>query len=159
MNWFEGLNSPQEVKNRYRELAMEFHPDKGGNTEVMQEINTSYHRKLESCDNNEFESRTFRYDWRREQGLADKIAEVITLEGVAVELCGVWVWVSGDTYQHRNVLKNAGFRFSRNKRSWYYHGKGYFKRGDRIWSMKEIRDVWGSETLKDEENKEKLLKG
>ena len=38
-----GLN-PDKVKAVYRELSLEFHPDRGGNTEAMKAINLFYER-------------------------------------------------------------------------------------------------------------------
>ena len=38
-----GLN-PDKVKAVYRELSLEFHPDRGGNTEAMKAINLFYEK-------------------------------------------------------------------------------------------------------------------
>lgn len=40
------LASPVEVKERYRELAFRTHPDRGGNSERMRELNLAYERIL-----------------------------------------------------------------------------------------------------------------
>lgn len=40
------LDSPDTVRNRYRELAMERHPDRGGSAEKMRELNAAYERIL-----------------------------------------------------------------------------------------------------------------
>lgn len=40
------LDSPEVVRTRYRELAMERHPDRGGSVEKMRELNDSYERIL-----------------------------------------------------------------------------------------------------------------
>jgi len=41
MKYFNGKNL-DEIKTEYRRLALENHPDKGGNTETMQEINAEF---------------------------------------------------------------------------------------------------------------------
>ena len=42
-NFFKGCHSPQEVQDRYRNLAKQYHPDiPGGNIELMQELNRQY---------------------------------------------------------------------------------------------------------------------
>ena len=33
-----------ELRERYRQLALSYHPDKGGNLELMQRLNTAYRR-------------------------------------------------------------------------------------------------------------------
>ncbi|MBF5041152.1 J domain-containing protein [Aggregicoccus sp. 17bor-14] len=40
------LDSAETVRNRYRELAMERHPDRGGSAERMRELNAAYERIL-----------------------------------------------------------------------------------------------------------------
>ncbi|WP_224248696.1 J domain-containing protein [Hyalangium gracile] len=40
------LDSPEVVRTRYRELAMERHPDRGGSVEKMRELNEAYERIL-----------------------------------------------------------------------------------------------------------------
>lgn len=40
--YFKITDSPEKLKVRYRQLALLNHPDKGGSTEKMQEINREY---------------------------------------------------------------------------------------------------------------------
>jgi len=157
-NWFEGLNSPQEIKNMYRELAFEHHPDKGGSTKVMQDINTWYHRSLKKCDNIEYGQYKYSYDWKRESHLADKIFEVINLDGIKIELCGVWLWITGDSYPHRLLLKNLGFKYSGNKKAWYYHEGAYRKHGKKRFTLYQIRKSFGSKVLSEENEKKQEKK-
>jgi len=42
MNYFKRIENIEDLKTEYRRLAMENHPDKGGNTELMQEINSDF---------------------------------------------------------------------------------------------------------------------
>ena len=44
---FFGLTYPinlNELRERYRQLALSYHPDKGGSLEMMQQLNTAYRR-------------------------------------------------------------------------------------------------------------------
>lgn len=45
--YFEKCGSVQELKKEYRRLAMIFHPDKGGDTATMAEINSEYKRMID----------------------------------------------------------------------------------------------------------------
>ena len=45
--YFKGdYNTIQEVKSAYKKLAFQYHPDKGGSTEIMQEINNEYDKLI-----------------------------------------------------------------------------------------------------------------
>lgn len=44
MTYFSKINSLAELKKQYRKLAIENHPDKGGSTEVMQQINLEFEK-------------------------------------------------------------------------------------------------------------------
>lgn len=42
MTYIKEVLTPQDLKKCYRDLARNFHPDKGGNVGIMQQINTEY---------------------------------------------------------------------------------------------------------------------
>jgi hypothetical protein len=65
--------------------------------------------------------------------------------GLEVELCGLWVWVTGDTKPHKEELKAAGFKWSPNKTAWYYPGVPSFNRTPR--TMDDIRSMYGSQVF------------
>lgn len=45
-NWLAPAKNPTELKALYRRLAQQHHPDKGGNTALMQEINVEYDQRI-----------------------------------------------------------------------------------------------------------------
>ena len=77
------------------------------------------------------------------------VNKIIDLPGINIEVCGSWVWVSGDTRAVKTELKAAGFFWARKKCMWYFR-----KAEDRRWykgktaTMEHIRDKYGSEELK-----------
>lgn len=46
MKWFSNPATLEELKKQYKQLVIKHHPDKGGNTADMQEINAEYDRLL-----------------------------------------------------------------------------------------------------------------
>ena len=47
MTYFQNLHSLADLKKEYRRLAMQNHPDKGGDTAIMQQVNTEFERLFE----------------------------------------------------------------------------------------------------------------
>lgn len=80
------------------------------------------------------------------QGIVDALKDV----DVDVELCGSWLWISGDTRPHKELLKGLKCRWSRRKARWYYcpekSRKGYFGKRREV-TMPKIRLMYGSEQL------------
>lgn len=76
--------------------------------------------------------------------------KIVTLGDLTIEVCGAWVWVSGNTKEHWNILKEAGFKFSAPKRMVYFRpqyavSRRYKKEG---LSMDEIRGKYGVDNVK-----------
>ena len=145
-----GQYSLSDVKQVYRKLASANHPDKGGSTETMQLINTAFselckHFELNATlDINQETETSHSFDF----SFVDTLK---TLHGVVIEICGYWVWLSGNTYPHKEIISNLGFKFSGAKKSWYWSptiDTSKYKRGSK--SMKNIRQEFGSKIIKTE---------
>ncbi len=139
-----------DIKQLYRKLASVNHPDKGGNTETMQLINTafeelcSYFITNNTLDINRGEKQDHKVDFAF-------IQELKAMAGVVIEVCGYWVWLTGNTYPHKDAISNLGFKFSRAKKAWYWSPTidlTRFKRGSK--SMKIIRKQFGSHIIETE---------
>ena len=76
-----------------------------------------------------------------------KLEEATALPGVSAEICGSWVWVTGNTKPVKEALKGLGFRWSPRKTAWYWHEGKYRRFHKRHFTMNEIRMMHGSETL------------
>ncbi len=48
--YFDKFNKIEDVKKRYRLLSKLFHPDIGGDTELMQELNLAYESKMKTLN-------------------------------------------------------------------------------------------------------------
>ncbi len=69
-------------------------------------------------------------------------------------MIGSWIWVSGDTKEIKEKLKELGFKWASKKKMWYY---GEMKAKMLIQNqLDEIKAKYGSETLKDDKNKKQI---
>jgi curved DNA-binding protein CbpA len=146
--YFEGCQTADQIKERYRKLALEHHPDRGGDTRTMQEINAEYAFVMRSATraaNPGKSAEEYASMDEVSEAIRQAIERIIRLDGITIEICGLWVWVSGDTYPVRETLKGAGYRFSRKKVSWYFAGVP--TRSKQTHSMDYIRDHYGSQKI------------
>ena len=148
-NYFKNVTTLDELKKEYRRLAKQHHPDHGGDTATMQAINREYTelfeilKKQHNASADEYHQTTETAEEFREI-----LAVLLGLPGLTVELCGSWLWISGETRQHKDALKAAGCRWSSSKKMWYWRhpedARAHY-RGKR--SMNEIRSKYGSQVF------------
>ena len=84
---------------------------------------------------------------RRKNGHKNIINRLIVLDGISIEIIGSWVWVTGNTYRHKELIKSLMFRWSSSKKAWYFHGNDYHKTSKKTFTLDEIRDLYGSQTV------------
>ena len=152
MKWFDNPQTLEDLKRQYKRLAMAHHPDKGGSVAEMQEINSEYDELFQLLKNTHkaASGETYTTSQENNESAADFreiINSLIRFDGLHIEICGTWLWVSGDTKPHRDELKRLKFRWSNSKMAWYYHTSPYRKRGGKTLTLDEIRDLYGSETV------------
>ena len=136
------------LKEAYRKACLKHHPDKGGDVEIMKLVNAAYDF-LKNCES----------WWTGEQARKAKKVTPLTetmqtlidalknIPGLKIEIIGSWLWVSGQTFDHKKLFASLKMKFSGNKKSWYYHEGAYSKRGKKKFSMNDIRHMHGSETV------------
>jgi curved DNA-binding protein CbpA len=157
-NYFKNCQSLDEARSLYRKLALENHPDHGGDLRVMQEINRQWA---------EYQVIGAKMDARQRQEKAhsegkksaadyhdiDELGEILRIKVEAllnispeliVEVCGLWVWVTGETKKHYTSIKAIeGMRYASDKGAWYFAAIPSFNRTRR--TMEEIRQMHGSQ--------------
>lgn len=161
-NLFRQCETLEELKKLYRKLAMKYHPDHGGDGEKMKEINDLYERFFDSLkeSNNRkanANAKGFTHTEEKSQEFIEIINKLINLNGLIIDVCGQWIWLTGNTYSYKDIIKELGFYYSKNKKAWYKDMTGKPKTRKRgFYSMKQIYQKYGRETL---ETEEKLIKG
>lgn len=169
--YFNNVKTLAELKSQYRKLAFSLHPDRGGDAKAFSAMQLEYERLFADLKNrpqNDTEEATGAANDENytsdstasandvDDGFKDIIEILIHLAGINIELCGEWLWLSGNTKEHKETLKAAGCKWAAKKKMWYWRpadAKQWHNR--RHHSMAYIRAKYGSVTITAEE-KEKL---
>lgn len=145
--WFTGISTITELKAKYRELAKKYHPDASGRdtNKEMQEINLEYERLFSILPKTESEQKTNASAF---DGWREAVNAIISLDDITIELVGSWVWVSGNTYKHKDALKQAGYYWASKKRMWYWRAEEDSRKWNKkSMAMEDIRNTYGSQIL------------
>lgn len=150
MKWFKGINNLKDLKKAYRALAMRWHPDhEGGDLKTMQEINAEYDKLNNELPDINAEGQEYQPKERENPEMfRAAVVAVQNLFGVDVELCGNWIWCTGNTRTYKDTFKAAGYKWSANKCAWYWHPEGYRKHGKKSYTMDQIREMHGSSSIR-----------
>lgn len=147
MKYFKDCKTAEELKKAYWKLAKKLHPDAGGNEEEFKSMQAEYSAAWDCLKNIHFTKEGKEYK-KETTETADEFIEIIekliNLKGVETEICGSWIWCTGDTKPYKDIFKKMGFKWAGKKEAWFYH-KGTFKKHSKEeLSMDEIREMYGS---------------
>ncbi len=132
---------PELTKIAFRLAAKKYHPDiNQAGTEMMKIINAAYDILKNYTGTIESDESDIEYP----EALNKALTAIINLAGINIEICGAWVWITGDTYQHKAALKENGFRFASKKKAWHFRPDNWKSRSRGQTTMEEIRGKYGS---------------
>ncbi|GEM49660.1 molecular chaperone DnaJ [Deinococcus cellulosilyticus] len=164
MIYLKTVSDLTDLKNQYRAFCKTLHPDKGGSKEAMQVLNAEYEHWTHhftagaGADASSYGEDKF---WATpenhaqvEEMLREAIEKVAHLEGLEFEMIGAWVWVSGATKTHKTELKDAGYKWHFTREKWFFAGVESRGRGNK--SMDELREKYGSSTIRPDGGKRQL---
>lgn len=154
-------NSVESLKKEWRVIALNNHPDKGGNVELFKMALAEYEGLLGSVGANfsaesdspnsyaswqEFLANVSGavHDWIMENGL--KVASL----GATIEITGTWVWVGNTSPKIASELKSMGLRWASAKKLWFFASEPWH--GRRM-DMEKIRGTFGSNKFVKEDEK------
>jgi curved DNA-binding protein CbpA len=136
-----GEVTPEHIKLAYKKACSKFHPDRNpAGLEIMKMVNVAY-ETLKSYDGKATVS-------NEAAQYGDEVAQALNLIsnlGLFIEICGAWVWVSGNTKDHKEALKMADFKWASKKLCWYFRPSDVKRsRSFGQFSMESIREKYGS---------------
>ena len=140
----------EELKTQYRAWTKKLHPDCGGTDEQMKALNAEYEKFFNILENRHNATADEAHQTTETACEFIEILEALrNCRGLDIELCGSWLWISGNTYENRNTLKAAGCKWSKGKGKWYWrHEEEQRVHNHRSMSMEWIRSRYGSEAVK-----------
>lgn len=156
--YFQNCTTFDELRQEYRRLCLTHHPDRGGDTRTMQDINAAHADATKRLASPEGWSKEAQHgkDWSEGREsyyteLSEKLRKVLydllSIPDIEIEITGYWFWIDHpDTRSIKEQLKANGCRWSRNKKRWYYPGVPSRGRGRS--GMSEIRSNYGSERVR-----------
>ncbi len=155
-----GHVTPEIVEKAFRKLAMKYHPDRNpGGLEMMQMVNQAYQELKgwegyvegkageESSPNEEETATKSSYG----DDVMDAINAVKACTGIIIEVCGSWVWLSGNTFAWKDTIKESGFKWASKKKMWYFRPDDWIPKKHRPVDMEKIRARYGSTRVENEE--------
>ncbi len=143
INEFCEVTEIDEAKKIYKLLAKKLHPDVGGSDEEFKLLNAIYNDVLEH-------KIYFSNESEIDLELEKIISQILHFENIIIELIGSWIWLSGDTKEIKENLKELGFKWASKKKMWYFgemKGESHSEK-----SIDEIKAKYGSTVYKKKEN-------
>lgn len=151
IRFFDDCRTLDELKKSYRRAAMQYHPDRGGDEEIMKAVNSEYADRFEELKRAQNakaaadSSGNVRATSESAGDFIGIIDHLLKMDGLEIELCGRWLWIGGNTKVHKDRLKACGCRWSPKKQLWSWHFPEDGEcRNRRSVSMAEIRMKYGS---------------
>ena len=147
MKWFENVKKIEELRQLYRKLLKEHHPDNGGDEETMKEINLEYDRVFSDLSrfSSDGEECTGEEQKTENEEFKSILNEIINFN-VEIEIIGSWIWCF-NSYQFRSQLKELGFRYAAKKKAWVWHYGEYKRYHKGETDLNDIRAKYGSQKV------------
>ena len=141
MKFIKDVTTLEELKRVYKKLALKYHPDMGGTDKEMAQINNEYEALFDKLKNTH-KNKEGEYYQKETTETPQEWQEIIH------KLL---------TKPYKEELKALNMKWSNNKKSWYLAPDGYKKRSKKKYNMSDIRNMYGSQVVKEEQAKQKTL--
>ena len=164
MKWFKDINTLDELRKAYKKLVIKYHPDNCGSDIEIKQINSEYDELFKKLKAGYEQSESYKnatdrqkqsYDSVKDIKIREMIVKLSRFQSLTIELCGTWIWVTGDTRKYKEELKSLGMHYASKKKCWYIHFDDYVKYGKPS-TMSYIRNKYGSTVIHTDSNEKEL---
>jgi curved DNA-binding protein CbpA len=143
----------EQATKAYKKAIFKHHPDHGGTCESFIELQKAYELVMSSLtytgkQYNKQKSELEDIQKNYTQELINKMMSIIEAlsysDDVSLNLCGNWIWLTGNTKPIKEKLKSLKFKFSKNKSAWYWY-EGKYRRygGKEVYTLNDIAYRYG----------------
>lgn len=146
MKYLKDVRTLEDLKKEYRTWALKLHPDRGGSTEEMQVLNAEYEYLFERVKDIHMNKQGETYKKHTEEKpyeFMDLLDRLLRMDGVHIEIIGFFVWLSGNTKEHKTEIKSLGFKWHSDKQMWYLAPEWYVKYSRKKYTINDIRSMFG----------------
>ena len=143
---FENIENLAEAKKIYKKLAKKLHPDIGGTNEEFKILGIVYNFIIE---NKIF----FTNESKINIDIEKIITKILHFEDIIIEVVGSWIWLSGDTIEIKESLKEIGFKWSSKRKQWYFTNNTNKRFSKSNKSMEQLKNKYGCKTINTKQNK------
>ena len=153
IKFFKGISNQAALRKAFVQLLKKHHPDNGGDAETCKQINAEYEYLMQNLPKTG-EAKT-EADKKAAEDLDKEIREalekVVTLDGINIEVVGTWIWIDGNTYQHRATLAGLGYKWSKSRKKWHFtpYGESKYYKGKKK-DFDVLRAIYGSSEIETE---------
>ena len=144
----KGTVSKEDLAKAYKKMAIKYHPDHNPTgVEMMKVINSAY-EFLKGLNLEEIKHTDEKNAYDYSEDLEKVISEILKMQGVEIEVCGNWIWLSGNTKEYKDQIKGLGCYWAGQKKKWYYRPAEYKSLNRTSWDMEAIREKYGSSIVR-----------
>ena len=149
MKYFTAKNL-EELRKEYKKLMVKNHPDNGGDVAACQEITAEYKKLFDmfKAGQTPDEERKNKYDYKTDEALRNVINNIVSFDGVNIEVVGSWIWVDGNTFPYKEELNRLGYNSWNNRKKWHFSTEPSGKWHKKKMSFEDIQKKYGSEKVK-----------
>lgn len=142
------IKEVDDLKKQYHKLAKKYHPDMGGSTIQFQQLQKDYEDLLNKLlKGSSLNKEQIDNEIVIDKAIRDIIDLLINYESLIIEVIGKWLWISGDTYSIKDILKSSGLTFIKKGGIPYWVYKGSESSGRGKMTIEEIKAKYGSQKI------------